>query len=1024
MAVDQYGSYTNNDLIYEAITGNEREETGNTLSALNYPVIDASINNQYAIINMSGNALRFVSLDEGVTTPTNFNIPSAKITTIKAGLIFDITIPDNYIAYRVAALDHGILFSDFNSGGKVFVFKGDDLDVQVQTTSYDYIYALVIGSGVVYLTGDEIQINDDNFCFIGGSSSSSSNLVTESEIVNVTTTQCSIHDGKYCYVASNKIYVKGNFNMFSPTGDSTTSYNTFTEASIFSSYTINKAYVYGYAILALTSDNKLIGAGDNRNYRLTTTTNDELITTPVVIMADASNVNEIVFDNETPSDAAVTSYIASPTTLEEDNGTLNLEQNATNSSLRLSNTVQTNSMEAVETPSSSESTGGDSGSGESGSGGSGEIDMRYDTGQTKVITVTKDNLNTIDTTYSNEAVLFASSLEEYLETLAIGKTVTKQDLGAESIVTAVGGTTNITVNGQQVYYKILCTIEEHTADSTRVAVTIGPNVQWGTDSTLATNTALDLQYSQVIYITQENIDTEDEVYAASEELVKQRMVTYLKDNYLLGQVITADYLTASTINNYTNDASTIYYRPVYNIPTHTEYDESVTVTVGSTINYGTSESSLDKTYDAGNGYQYSIVINHSSVSTAPTTYGEKVALLQAQLDTYLDSLLSTTVTATTLGADTVRSYTIANTSNVIYYRPVYNIPDHSPDDQSVTISVGSEIEWGYSSNNLDQTYDAGNSHDYTITITRANLSNATTLYTEKADLLQAELNTYIINNLTLGSVVTATTLGAETVRSYSSTSTGTTVYYTVTYSIPTHVANDFEVVVTVGSSASYGYANNALSKTYDLNQTYTITLNHDNIANATTLFTEKANLLQALLETHIAAVILNTVVTASSAGASTIRSFTATTSTKTVFYRPIYNIPEHTAHDEELTITIGADIEWGYSNTLDKTYTATGQQQTINLTRSNVANVATLYTAKADILQGLLDAYLTTIKLDKVVTSTDLGSETVRQITTTKAQETIYYKVEYSIGEHTANDTEVQVTLGPYIDWGYEQNEV
>ena len=605
--------------------------------------------------------------------------------------------------------------------------------------------------------------------------------------------------------------------------------------------------------------------------------------------------------------------------------------------------------------------------------------------------------------------------------MAIGKTVTKEDLGAESVITAVGNNTNITINGQQVYFKILCTIEEHNQYATRVQVTIGPNVQWGTDSTLTTYNSLDLQTSQVVSITKDNIDTEDEAYAASEAIVKQAMLEWLKTNYLLGRVITAEYLGA-TVQHYTNDASVVYYLPEFNIPTHTEFNESVTVTVGSNIEYGTAEETLNEEYDPGQEYEYQITINHSNVSTAPTTYAEKVALLQTQLDTYLDSLLSTTITATMLGADTIREYTIADTDQVIYYRPTYNIPAHSPKDQSVTITVGSEIAWG-KTNAIDHTYDPGENYVYTITINRSNLANIATLYSEKVALLQAQLNTYVLANYTLGKVVTATDLGAETVRNYSSTSTGVAVYYRLSYTIPTHVANNYEVTVTVGPNVQYGYTNE-LGKTYNLNQTYTITLNHDNLANAATLYDEKADLLEALVEQHVAAVILNTVVTEESAGANTIRTFTATTSGKTVYYRPAYTIPTHTKNDEELTITVGPNIAWGYTNELTKTYSPANAEQTIALSRQNVANVATLYTQKATILQGLLDTQLTAIKLDKVVTQQDLGAEVVRNITTTKAQEKIYYKVEYTIGQHTANDTEVQVTLGPYIDWGYEENEV
>ena len=653
----------------------------------------------------------------------------------------------------------------------------------------------------------------------------------------------------------------------------------------------------------------------------------------------------------------------------------------------------------------------------------GQTLYNYTASDTETITITSENIGSASSVYSTAASSFEAELEAYLETLAIGRTITKNDLNAESIITAIADGNNITTGGNQVYFKIPCTISEHNQYNTRIQVTIGPSIQWSTDSNMATSTTVDIGNSYVINLNKDNINNAATLYAEKETILKNNTLEYFKSQFCIGQVILPEYLGASTIRSYVNGSKTVYYRPSYNIPAHTEYSESVTVTVGSSISYGDSNTSLHKSYNPGSSYEYTITITKNNVSTAPTTYGEKVALLQGKLDEYLDSLLGTTITSTMLGADTVRSYTIPNTTQVIYFKPRFNIPAHTADDESVTITVGSVIDYGTASGTLDNNYDAGSSHTYSIVITNAELNNLTTLYNQKVALLQTELESYVLTT-TLGKVITATDLGAETVRTYQSTSANATVYYKTSYTIPEHVANNFSVTITVGPNVQYGYTN-ALGRTYNTNQTYTITITKDEIETCDDLYTEKVALLEAKLEEHIAAVRLGTVVTEQNSGASTTRTFYATTSNKNVYFKPEFTIPAHNANDEEITITVGSVIQYGYTSAMDKTYNAgSANTQSIVINRSNVANVATLYTQKADILKGLLDAYLTSIKLDKVVTQQDLGAEQVRTLTTTKAHETIYYKVQYAIAEHTANDTEVQVTLGPYIEWGYDADEV
>lgn len=545
MAVDQYGSYTNNALIYEAITGNTTEATGsNTLLPLNTPIIDASINDKFAVINLTGNKLRFVSMDNGTTTPATFGVDSANYTVIKEGLIWDITIPSSYVCYHVGALDNGILFSDFNNSEKVMLMKNSSLTgITSTTTSTSYIHILTIDSNPVYYyssnDNNEFEIDHDNFCFIGGTSSSDQNLVTNTGIVSATVQNHTVHDGKFSYTSGDKVYVKGNFANFSPNGSGTTSFDTFTEASIFNAYTITKAWVYGNAILALSSDNNLLAAGDNTNHRLTTGTDDTLITTPVVVQTSMTAINDVVYDKSVSSTATTTSYIVAPETLSADsNDVLNLEQNATNSSKRFTNTVQLSNEEAVEGGggSSSDSPGGGGSSVEEpedfslGTIVSGEIlgvnDIHYFTATTsgrnvyytadyvigshsaadtvvavtvgpgldygyasndlsheytanesKVFNVTKENISVASGLYSSNAASLTSGLDTYLTSIKLNSTITETVLGAQTPRLLESN-----LRKSDIYYKLQYTIGQHTANDTEVQVTLGPNIEWGYDA--------------------------------------------------------------------------------------------------------------------------------------------------------------------------------------------------------------------------------------------------------------------------------------------------------------------------------------------------------------------------------------------------------------------------------------------------------------------------------------------------------------------------------------------------------------
>ena len=114
MAIDKYYSYTNNDLIYEAITGQTRDpnEGPNKMTPLNTPIISADIGPEFAIINMTSKVLRFVSLNNSGVTPYDFIIDTENIVTIKEGLIYDIILPDKYEAnfVKVSLRGPAILF--------------------------------------------------------------------------------------------------------------------------------------------------------------------------------------------------------------------------------------------------------------------------------------------------------------------------------------------------------------------------------------------------------------------------------------------------------------------------------------------------------------------------------------------------------------------------------------------------------------------------------------------------------------------------------------------------------------------------------------------------------------------------------------------------------------------------------------------------------------------------------------------------------------------------------------------------
>lgn len=332
MSLDYYGSYTNNDLIYEAITGQTRDPTEgpNKFTPLNTPIISASIAEKYAIINLVGVMLRFVSLDNGVTTPSHFNIPSSNLYTIKNNLIWDIYL-DGFVANEVGALPNTIFFST-HGDNVVYLIKVINNWYYYSTNSnfifklYVYYYAGIDQeySGYISLIGKFNTDNYDALC-CNCNHSSRSDLFTVSPASYRSTVSRYYESiswynepSKCIYVLDHKLIVV-NENAVGISSD------------VFSSYNISKAWLCDNAIIAVTTNNLVLVVGDNTNHRLTPDNDNDYISSPYII--DVGNPADFVIDKGSDS------YYILYDTLTESNNELNIKQNYSDN-LKISNLTQ------------------------------------------------------------------------------------------------------------------------------------------------------------------------------------------------------------------------------------------------------------------------------------------------------------------------------------------------------------------------------------------------------------------------------------------------------------------------------------------------------------------------------------------------------------------------------------------------------------------------------------------------------------------------------------------------------------
>lgn len=357
MSVDYYGSYTNNDLIYEAITGQTRDPTEgpNKFTPLNTPIISASIAEKYAIINLVGVCLRFVSLDNGVTTPAYFNIPSSKLYTIKNNLIWDIYL-DGFVADEVGALPNIIVFSNHDDNVVYFIRNENTNNLYMSySTNSTFISCLKMCNTYadryyytdVILTDKFETGNFDRLSFLCILRDNTNTSITPKLIdyVNFDYYKCdflSVYNQKcYLFINSMVLYIVGTFNYFDPVTGATNSAGTATysynerRSNLFNSYNISKAWLYGEAIIAVTTNNLVLVVGDNRNGRLTPDNENDFITSPYIL--DVGNPYEFVIDKGLTSGE---SYYILYDALTESGNKLNIRQSTYSNNLIINNLTQ------------------------------------------------------------------------------------------------------------------------------------------------------------------------------------------------------------------------------------------------------------------------------------------------------------------------------------------------------------------------------------------------------------------------------------------------------------------------------------------------------------------------------------------------------------------------------------------------------------------------------------------------------------------------------------------------------------
>ena len=327
-----------NDLIYEAITGQTRDPTEgpNKFTPLNTPIISASIAEKYAIINLVGVMLRFVSLDNGVTTPSHFNIPSSNLYTIKNNLIWDIYL-DGFVANEVGALPDIIFFSNHD----------DDVIYFMRDKNIDNYYEFFDTTSIFIF---KLKVNHviDDYCSIDESVQLIGKFDTSATYSRLCC-RCCIENYRDMIAPEDYIYV-----YYRSTIDSVSWYNTPTKyiyvydthklvnfvrgsddgisTSVFNSYNISKAWLYDNNIIAVTTNNLVLVVGDNTNHRLTPDNDNDYISSPYII--GVGNPADFIIDKGSDS------YYILYDTLTESNNKLNIKQNTYSDSLKISNLTQ------------------------------------------------------------------------------------------------------------------------------------------------------------------------------------------------------------------------------------------------------------------------------------------------------------------------------------------------------------------------------------------------------------------------------------------------------------------------------------------------------------------------------------------------------------------------------------------------------------------------------------------------------------------------------------------------------------
>ena len=367
------------------------------------------------------------------------------------------------------------------------------------------------------------------------------------------------------------------------------------------------------------------------------------------------------------------------------------------------------------------------------------IQMKYDTGLIYVTTIDRANLGNAMDIYAAKVAEMTPELDEHMETLAIGKVIDNTLLNAGTIRPAVKGQYYATIDGKLVYYRIKNEIPPHTADSTRVLVTVGPMIQWGYDENLSTYTESDIGGSYIVALTKDNVDDAADMYAEAEYQLMDEVGTYI-NSLTLGTTISAAAIGASDKRTITGSASgrQYYYRPTYSIPGHRSDSTSVTITIGSSVNFGETNE-LGRTYDTG--LQYSITITPENLSKMKSLYTEKVELLKPKLDEYITTLaIGRVITESLLGVNQTFTANQTISGETIYFKPVFTIPAHTQYDISLTVTLGSTINYGTNSNSLNTTCNLGNDYKYSITFEKDTVDHQLTIFANRLDIIKARFD--------------------------------------------------------------------------------------------------------------------------------------------------------------------------------------------------------------------------------------------------------------------------------------------